>query len=182
MNKAQKLLKEVMVLLGMEVKLSQMMLADGTTKVEAEAFEVGFSVGMVTEDGIVALPIGEYTLEDGTVLTVEVEGIIATVTPKSEDAPSDEPVVPVAASEPVDAQAKKIVESIVKESFFSKHEEDAKTITELKAEIESLKVQLSNEPAATPIVVSPEPVVQRELTPLEKFKAIREELKANPLN
>jgi hypothetical protein len=150
---------------AVEVKLAQMMLADGVTVIEAEAFEPEYSVGIVQEEGIVPLPVGEYALEDGRILIVEVEGIIASVQEAEveEEAPmSEEPVAEM--SEPEPAQAKKIVESIVKESFFSEMEAMRNEITELKAQLaqkEEEKVELSNqEPAVDPIQHNPEPKEQ----------------------
>lgn len=147
-----------------EIKLAQMMLADGVTVIEAEAFEPEYSVGIVQEEGIVPLKEGEYTLEDGRILIVEVEGIIASIQDAvEEEAPmGEEPVAEM--SEPEPAQAKKIVESIVKESFFSEMEAMRNEITELKAQLaqkEEEKVELSNqEPAVEPIQHNPEPKEQ----------------------
>ena len=61
-----------------KVELATMQLENGTT-VEAEAFEAGNEIFIVTEDEKVALPVGEYTLEDGLKLTIEQEGIIASM-------------------------------------------------------------------------------------------------------
>jgi Trk K+ transport system NAD-binding subunit len=146
-----------------EIKLAQMMLADGVTIIEAEAFEPEYSVGIVQEEGIVPLKEGDYILEDGRVLTVEVEGIIASIQDaETEEPTSEEPVAEM--SEPEPAQAKKIVESIVKESFFSEMEAMRNEITELKAQLaqkEEAKVELSNqEPAVEAIQHNPEPKEQ----------------------
>jgi hypothetical protein len=46
-------------------------------------------VFIVTDDEKVALPVGEYTLEDGETLVVEEEGIIASIG-KQEEAPAEE--------------------------------------------------------------------------------------------
>ena len=78
MNAATDTLKKVKTLLGLEVSLEQMKLDNGTV-IEAEKFEAGESVFIVTEDEKVALPIGEYELEDGTKLIVEEDGVIATI-------------------------------------------------------------------------------------------------------
>jgi hypothetical protein len=149
-----------------EINLAQMMLADGVTVIEAEAFEPEYSVGIVQEEGIIPLPVGEYALEDGRILIVEVEGIIASI---QEAEVEEEPVAEVPAEEPVaemsePAQAKKIVESIVKESFFSEMEAMRNEITELKSQLakqEESKVELSNqEPAVEAIQYNPEPKQQ----------------------
>ena len=71
-----------------EVKLAQATLENGTV-IESEDFAVGSEVFIVTEDEKVALPVGEYTLEDGEMIKVEEEGIIAAIG-KPEEAPEEE--------------------------------------------------------------------------------------------
>ena len=61
-----------------KVELEQRTLENGTV-IEADSFEAGRDVFIVTEEEKVALPVGEYTLEDGKILKVEEEGIIASV-------------------------------------------------------------------------------------------------------
>ena len=95
--KSQETLGKIMELLNLqdEVKLESMKLENGTT-IEAEAFEANQEVFIVTEeDEKIALPIGEYTLEDGRILVVAEEGIIAEVReggePEAEEAPEEAP-------------------------------------------------------------------------------------------
>ncbi len=59
-----------------EVKLEQLKLENGTI-IEADSYEKGKEVFIVTDDEKVAMPIGEYELEDNTILVVEEEGVIA---------------------------------------------------------------------------------------------------------
>ena len=128
-------LNQIKSLLGMEVKLAQMSLDNGTV-IEAEVFEAGAAVFIVNGEDRVALPIGEYKLEDDMVLVVAEEGIIAEIKPEVEEvAPAEVEVEQELQEEPV---AKKVIESIVKESHFSKEEE----IEALKSEIEELKKQI----------------------------------------
>ena len=75
LNKVKELIG---VELSEEVKLAQATLENGTV-IESESFEAGSEVFIVTEDERVALPVGEYKLEDGETLIVEEEGIIASV-------------------------------------------------------------------------------------------------------
>ena len=90
MSQASKTLNAIKTALGMEVKLAQMKLEDGVTVIEAETFEAGQAVVIVTEDDQkIALPEGEYVLEDGMVLKVEEEGIIASIG-AAEEAPEEE--------------------------------------------------------------------------------------------
>lgn len=151
-----------------EIKLEQMKLDDGVTVLEAEVFEAGQPVSIVTEDQMIPLPVGEYSLEDGRILVVAEEGLIAEIKEMEteeeapvEEAPTD---VPVAATESP-ATPKVVIESIVKEMKFSEVEELKALVTELKAEIETLKtpvqVDLSaDEPAAEPIKHNPEAEVE----------------------
>ena len=141
------ILNKVRVLLGMEVKLETMKLGDGVTVLEAEMFEAGNEVFVVTEDEQkIALPVGEYELEDGRILVVVEEGIIAEIkeVKEEEEAPEVEtPAEEEAKKEPemsedAPKQIKKTVESIVKETFFSEMESLKKENEELKAQIEKL--------------------------------------------
>lgn len=67
-----------------EVKLEQMKLENGTI-LEADAFESGKEVFIVTEDEKVAMPIGEYELEDSRILKVEEEGLISELYDKKDE-------------------------------------------------------------------------------------------------
>ncbi len=68
-------LNQIKTLLGIEIKLEQMTLENGTV-IEAESFEAGEAVFIVTEDGQVPLPVGEYELPESRVLVVSEEGLI----------------------------------------------------------------------------------------------------------
>jgi len=146
---------------AVEVKLEQMRLADGVTVIEAELFEVGQPVFVITEDDQIALPIGEYVLEDERVLVVLEEGIIAEIKEQEAEVEEEAPVAEVSPeaemAAPQAPTAKKVIESIVKETQFSSSEKDAK-IAELEARIAELtKVELSDDqPAAEPINHNPE--------------------------
>ena len=87
--KAQKMLNDIKTLLNIEVKLEDMKLENGTV-ITTEALEKGNEVFIVTDDEKVAMPVGEYILEDGKLLVVEEEGIIADVRDVSDDVPAKE--------------------------------------------------------------------------------------------
>ena len=162
--KSQETLSKIMELLNLqdEVKLESMKLENGTT-IEAEAFEANQEVFIVTEeDERIALPIGEYTLEDGMILVVAEEGIIAEVREAQEEAPAQEEEVEQAEEEPKEemayatkeelsaavAEMKEMIEEI-KSMMSPKEEEMAEEVKE--------EVDLSaDEPAAKPIKHSPE--------------------------
>lgn len=144
-------LTQIKQLLGMEVKLEQMKLADGMTVIEADSFDPEMAVVIVTEDEQkIPLPVGEYELEDGRILVVAVEGIIAEVKEapaQEEEEPMEQPEaeVPVAAEAEV-ATPKKTVESIIKETFFSEMEALKLENEELKAKLETFsKVEPTTE-------------------------------------
>jgi hypothetical protein len=165
-------INQIKTILGMEVKLAQMKLDNGTV-LEAEAFEAGMPVFIVNEEDRIALPVGEYKLEDGMMLIVVEEGIIAEV--KEAEMPESEPEVEVeveiapAAEEEMAAETstpKKVIESTIRESHFSKEEVDA-----LKAEIEALKTELASltqveevvELSAQPLTHNPEATAEVKL-------------------
>ena len=147
-------INEIKTLLGMEVKLAQMKLEDGVTVIEAEVFEADAAVFIVNGEDRIAVPVGEYKLEDGNILKVEVEGIIAAIEMPAEEVPAEEAVEPEAEVE-VEAQAaapKRVVESVTKEMFFSEIEKLRAEIAELK----SVKQELSAEVDVQPLTHSPE--------------------------
>ena len=175
-------INQIKELLGMEVKLATMKLSDGVTILEAEVFEAGAEVFVVAEDQKIALPVGEYELEDGKILVVSEEGIISEI--KEMEAEVEEEVQPEAEVEvEVEAEVeaprdiKKTVESIVKETFFSEMEALKLENEELKAKLEMFskveptaevvteeateetKVELEE---VTPIVFNPENVNKSE--------------------
>lgn len=145
-------INEIKTLLGMEVKLAQMKLQDGVTVIEAEAFEPEMAVFIVNEGEKVPMPVGEYMLEDGNVLKVEVEGIIASIEMPEEEMPEVE-VEEEATTEKEQemtteaATPKRVVESVTKEMFFSEIEKLRAEIAELKlSKTEVVEaVELSNE-------------------------------------
>ena len=129
-------INQIKALLGMEVKLETMKLMNGT-EIEAEAFEAENEVFIVSEEEKVALPIGEYELEDGKVLVVVEEGVISEIkdAAQEEEAPVEEEVEEQEMEAEV-ATPKKVVESISKETHFAKIEEMQKEIDALKLALE----------------------------------------------
>ena len=168
------ILNKVRTLLGMEVVLETMKLDDNITVIEAESFEAGNEVVVVTEDEQkIPLPVGSYNLEDGRVLVVAEEGIIAEVKEKEEEAPEVEVEVEAPAEEaPMEEEMsteptqtiKKTIESVVKETFFAEMEALKKENEELKAKLEGkVEVELSTEETdVEPIIFNPENVQKVE--------------------
>jgi hypothetical protein len=138
------LINQIKTLLGMEVKLEQMMLADGVTVLEADSFEAEMEIVIVTEDDQkIPVPVGEYEMEDGRILVVTTEGVISEMKEVAEEtempeAPAEE--VPTEAKQEMETETKsapkKTIESVVKETFFAE-------IEALKTENETLKAELA---------------------------------------
>ena len=163
----------------MEVKLEQMMLADGVTVLEADAFEAEMEIVIVTEDDQkIPVPVGEYEMEDGRILVVTTEGVISEMKEVAEEtempeAPAEE--VPTEAKQEMETETKsapkKTIESVVKETFFAE-------IEALKTENETLKAELAkiNEVTETelsevkPISFNPENNTPVEITRLAPKK------------
>lgn len=157
------ILNKVRTLLGLEVKLETMMLSDGVSMLEADAFEAGQPVFILTEDEQrIPLPVGEYELEDMRILVVIEEGVIAEV---REAAEVEEEVVEEtpAVEEEVEATTetatpKKTIESIVKESFFSEIEALKKENEELKAKLSAQTTVAAEEVAPVELSEEPKPI------------------------
>lgn len=160
------ILNKVRTLLGMEVKLETMRLTDGVSMLEAEVFEAGQPVFILTEDEQrIALPVGDYELEDGRILVVIEEGVIADIREAAEaevevevEAPEAEmPAEEEMAQEPAAPTAKKIIESVTKESFFSEIEALKKENEELKAQL-NLSSEVAEEVAPVELSEEPKPI------------------------
>jgi hypothetical protein len=163
------ILNKVRTLLGMEVKLETMRLTDGVSMLEAEVFEAGQPVFILTEDEQrIALPIGDYELEDGRILVVVEEGVISEVKEVAEEqempeapemeVPTEAKAEEEMAQEPAAPTAKKIIESVTKESFFSEIEALKKENEELKAQLELSKTEVAEEVAPVELSEEPKPI------------------------
>ena len=163
--------------LNEEVKLEQAKLDNGTV-IEADAFESGNEVFIVTEDEKVALPIGEYALEDGKILVVAEEGLISEIKDAEAEEETEEEVEEVEAKEEEKeemgyatkeelAEVKDMIEEIKamlepKEDLSS--DDLGNLLTEElakheKVELNEIPVEVQaelNEPSAEPIVSNPE--------------------------
>ena len=155
--------------LNEEVKLEQQALENGTV-LEADAFEADNEVFIVTEDERVAVPVGEYQLEDGRILVVAEEGIISEVKEAGEEeveeveAEEEEKEEMAYATKEELAEVKEMIEEIKamlepKEDLSS--EDLGNLITEelSKHELSEVPQEVQeelNEPAAEPIMANPE--------------------------
>jgi len=166
--KSNKVIEQIKNVLNLneEVKLEQMKLDNGTV-IEANSFESGVEVFIVTEDEKVALPIGEYTLEDGKLLVVVEEGVISEIKETEEEVEEteEEEVEVEAADEEVTYATKEELEevkSLVEEikAMLEPKEDLSEEVGNLLTE-ELSKHELSIEkelaaPSAAPIVSNPE--------------------------
>ncbi len=125
---------------AVEVQFASMRLANGVM-LEAEAFEAGQNVFLIGEDDEkVPAPVGEHELEDGRMLIITEEGIIAEIREAAaEEAPAEEPAqtelaeeeIVVEAPEEVAPELEQIVEAVV--------EAVAPAIQEVKEQVEEMK-------------------------------------------
>lgn len=138
-----------------KVELAQAKLENGTV-LEAEAFEAGNEIFIITEDEKVAVPVGEYEMEDGKILIVAEEGLIGEIKDAEEVEEEVEEELGYVTKEEL-AQAvseiKAMIEDLKKEEMSEEVEE---TVEEEPTELsEDLKEELS-QPAAEPIAHNPE--------------------------
>ena len=187
--KDNSILNKVRELLGLEVKLEQRKLDDKVTVIEAETFEQGEEVMIVTEDEQkIALPVGEYKMESGEILVITEEGIISELKEAEEEVVEEE-VKEEVVEEEVEATTeeskpiKKTVESIVKETFFSEMEKLKKENEELKSQLQELSKEEVKETESETITeeVNEEVELSAE-DPKAEVEAAAEPIVHNPEN
>jgi len=159
-----------------EVALESVKLENGTV-LQAEKFEAGEAVFIQTEDESVALPIGEYELEDGRMLVVAEEGVIAELREAgeekevveeemAEEEEVKEEEMAYATKEELGAamdELKGMIEE-VKQMMNPKEEEEEMSAEEQVSEEATEEVEMSaQEPAAKPIKANPEASVQKDM-------------------
>ena len=152
-----------------EVKFGSIKSEDGAVTImyDGEMLEVGGSVWVEGEDGAkIPLPIGEIPLEEGKLLVIAEEGVVAEVREAAaeEVKPSEEEEL--AAPATATATAKEVTDAIKSVLIKYSEEMDAK-LAEIKAEFskenETLKaevVTLSEQPASKAIKATPEQAVK----------------------
>jgi outer membrane biosynthesis protein TonB len=179
---AKTMLNSIKQVLGMEVKLEQQTLENGTI-IEAESFEVGQEVFIITDDEKVAVPAGEYQLEDGRILVVNEGGEIAEIgakeeeefEAKDEEKEEEKQEMGYATKEEL-AEVKEMIEEIKamlepKEEMseepkeeLSKEVEQVEVVAEEVVEevVEQVKEELS-QPAVEPLTHNPEANAKRKV-------------------
>ena len=175
MNNAKDILNRVYdIVMGKEesavqVDLAQVKTADGAAIFDAEAFEIGNAVFIVTEEGNIPVPMGEYILEEGLKIKVDEQGVIVEVETEGAEEIEEVEAKDMVEKEEEDMMGKdkmeaKMPKKIIKtktemeESYFNKFDarlsaiertnEDLKAVNvQLSAENEDLKRQLAETPA-----------------------------------
>jgi len=149
--KANQMLNEIKTLLNIEVKLEEQKLENGTV-VSAEAFEKDNEIFIVTDDEKVAMPVGEYILEDGRLLVVEAEGVIADVREVSDEVPAKE------------EETEDLEEEVKEEMSYATKEE----LAEVKTMVEEIKAMLEPKEEMSEEVKEEE--VKEELSSVKPIK------------
>jgi regulator of replication initiation timing len=191
MSNAKDTLNRVLDVLGLgkadatiEVEMAQKKTMDGEVVLDSENFAIGDPVFIVTEEGNIPVPMGEYVLEDGSKIETDEKGVIVEVSVEGEEK-AEEVVEEVEAKDMIekeetgmmgkDSMPKKVVKSKteMEESYFSKIEARLSAIElsneslkaeniKLSAENEELKKQLADTPAEH-TKFSPEAETKHEL-------------------
>jgi hypothetical protein len=195
--KASEIVESIKQVLGMElaevkVELEERKLENGT-RIEAESFEKGKSVFILTDDEKVAMPVGEYLFEDGTLLVVEEEGVIADVredvddeVPQKEEAGEEKEEMKeeeemdeeadVADWKGMEKRIKNLEDAIadLKSDKQDRNSKEEEMYSEEKKEekVEAAKVELNEvEVSAEPISHNPEKIEKKERVNLAKGRA-----------
>ena len=195
MNFYQEKINQIKIALGIETKMAESVLEDGVTRVEAESFEAGSKLFVVSESGEKApAPEGIHTLTDGTKVTVDAEGTISEVIKPepTEEVEVEAAAEEVPAGEEPAGQPTKSESEIVKEEMkkmimqcMEAIEEVAKEVAVVKEEMSSYKSKMekmSKTPGAPKLSTfndDPETPMSMVESRLEGLKTIKAELSKN---
>jgi hypothetical protein len=152
-----KLTSEVEQVEAVEITMATMMLKDGVTILEAESFEAGQAVFIVAENGDkVAAPIGEHELEDGRILVITEEGMIAEIKEAMLEEETPEAEVEVEVEMTTEEMIKAIVTNMSVE--VSKQIEAIRTeLSAQIAEVKTTQVEVKASTKAKPEVAQTSP-------------------------
>jgi hypothetical protein len=159
--KATQVLKKIGTALGIKVALEQVKLLDGVTILEADSFAVGSEVFIVMDEEFVALPLGEYELEDGRKLLVESEGIIASITDAGAEAETTETPVVEEVTQGAERLPKRIVKSNVEEHHFAEETTEVAP-TDVVTAVEEAEAVVTEEVVAIISELTPESVSESD--------------------
>jgi len=138
--KANDILNKIKNIVGVElsetVELAELTLENGTILV-SEEFTKGNAVFIKGEDGEIALPVGEYSLEDGRVLFVVEEGIIDSIRESADEKEADEELSEETVAEE-STEETELEEEEKEEMQYVTKEEFALALEEIKSMIEKM--------------------------------------------
>jgi hypothetical protein len=144
------------------VALASAKLADGTT-VEAELLEAGQNIFLIGSEGEkVAVPVGEYPMEDGRILVVTEEGVIAEIKEMVEEEKQEVTIeVEAAAEEPTIPEVMAMIQSLKDEvemmkAEMGKKEEMAAQEASKEEEVKEVVMAAEKPIVAAPVEVKPE--------------------------
>lgn len=159
--KTTEMLKRIQTLLNTRVELEDRKLDNGTV-ISADEFAEGQPVFIVTEDERIPMPVGEYEMEDGSMLVVEEEGVIAAI--KSAEEEVEEVVEEEAQVEEEMSEVKepkKVVESNIVETHFSE-EQKSELVEAILSSVNPLIEELQNKVSELEAKLSVEEVAEVE--------------------
>ena len=174
--KASEIVDSIKDVLGMElsevkVKLEVKELENGT-KLEAESFEQGQSVFIVSEgeeDDKIAVPVGEYNFSDGTVMLVKEEGKIAELRDASdkeeEEMRDDGEEAAVDDCEGMEKRIKNLEDAVadLKADKENKNSKEVDASQEVEEKVEASKTELKDiKVSGEPISHNPEGEVKKQ--------------------
>jgi hypothetical protein len=143
------------------VALASAKLADGTT-VEAELLEAGQNIFLIGSEGEkVAVPVGEYPMEDGRILVVTEEGVIAEIKEMVEEGEQEVTIEVEAAAEPTMPEVMAMIQSLKDEvemmkAEMGKKEEMAAQEASKEEEVKEVVMAAEKPIVAAPVEVKPE--------------------------
>ena len=159
LNKIKNIVGEKVNLSEEKIEMAEITLENGTILV-AESFEAGKSIFIKTEDEQIALPVGEYELEEGKILVVTEEGLIDSIKEAAEEEVVEEELSEESNDEvetELEEEEKEEMKYVTKEEFASAVEEIKAMIDEKFGDKEEMKEEVIEEKEELS-AVAPEPV------------------------
>ena len=174
------MLKRIQTLLNTRVELEDRKLDNGTV-ISADEFAEGQPVFIVTEDERIPMPIGEYNMEDGSMLVVEEEGVIASILAEAEEEVVEEEATEEVVEEEMSEvkEPKKVVESTVVETHFSE-EQKSELVETILSSVNPLIEELQNKVTELEAKLSQEEKVEENLSADVKEEKLSKTFKHSP--
>ena len=179
--KPSEMLKRIQTLLNTRVELEDRKLDNGTV-IFAEEFAEGQPVFIVTEDERIPMPVGEYMMEDGSMLVVEEEGVIASISAEAEEEVEEVVEEEAQVEEEMSEvkEPKKVVESTVIETHFSE-EQKSELVEAILSSVNPLIEELQNKVSELEAKLSvEEEVVEENLSADVKEEKLSKTFKHSP--